>query len=480
VRRIVIFVGPTLSADEIQAILPNAEIFPPVEAGDLLRLSLESGDIVAIIDGYYFQRASVRHKEILSLLKRGVHVWGAASMGALRAAELAELGMRGFGRVFEGYMRGEIEGDDEVAVLHAPKEMDYRSHTEALVNIKHVCRHAVLSDILPRDAEKQIVDIAKELPFFERTYRTILDMAVERGLSLADAEAVRNLAGQDQLDLKKSDALELIHALSTPPSGPAIGLHEWSETTFSRNWEIGAKEAVIDGNIFIPNIDILTYLQIFGYNYPKIHYQILLEVFVRIASKSLDTDSAPPILSVLEQFRQSGREIDFPSTMGKDTASDAFSLIAQYMSTNYGFSEEGGLPESVNRWLRPAERTLAQAEKLTRVAIRLWSVPHGYDWRGPMIDHIKTQEFFVPLVRAVYFSQRINEALLRRHDYLNMHYVSGKQVIEWFMQRWELSEHEFEFEIRDRGFRSTPYFAFHALPYYLLDRFVGAPVVKGM
>src|SRR6185437_11071516 len=115
--RVLIFTGPTLDEDTIEELLPNAEIYPPVAAGDLLRLPLLPGDLVAIVDGFYFQSASVRHKEILALLQRGVHVWGAGSMGALRAAELAPFGMRGFGAVFQAYCQGTIDGDDEVAVL---------------------------------------------------------------------------------------------------------------------------------------------------------------------------------------------------------------------------------------------------------------------------------------------------------------------------------------------------------------------------
>ncbi|HET8845224.1 MAG TPA: TfuA-like protein, partial [Ktedonobacteraceae bacterium] len=82
--RILIFTGPTLDEETIDELLPDAEIYPPVAAGDLLRLSFQAGDVIAIIDGFYFQSASVRHKEILDLLQRGVHVWGAGSMGALR------------------------------------------------------------------------------------------------------------------------------------------------------------------------------------------------------------------------------------------------------------------------------------------------------------------------------------------------------------------------------------------------------------
>ena len=41
-----------------------------------------------IIDGSFQSQPAVRHKEILWALSRGIPVIGAASMGALRAAEL--------------------------------------------------------------------------------------------------------------------------------------------------------------------------------------------------------------------------------------------------------------------------------------------------------------------------------------------------------------------------------------------------------
>ena len=89
-----------------------------VTHGDLLRLGPVRGDVVVIIDGYYHQRASVRHKEILALLADGVAVLGCSSMGALRAAELATYGMVGNGAVYRMYVDGVLDADDEVALAH--------------------------------------------------------------------------------------------------------------------------------------------------------------------------------------------------------------------------------------------------------------------------------------------------------------------------------------------------------------------------
>src|SRR6185437_2270819 len=156
--RIVVFAGPTISQEQICTLVHAAEVHPPVASGDLLRLSLAPGDLAAIIDGFYFQSGAVRHKEILALLKQGVHVWGAASMGAMRAAELAPLGMRGFGSIFNAYAQGEIEGDD----------MGSAGLTEALVNIRYACAHAVSEGIISPEDSNCIVGAALALPFFER------------------------------------------------------------------------------------------------------------------------------------------------------------------------------------------------------------------------------------------------------------------------------------------------------------------------
>ena len=78
-----------------------------------------------IVDGYFDTVPSVWHKEILVAMQRGVHVFGASSMGALRAAELHPFGMVGIGQVYEWYRDGTIDADDEVAVAHGPAEFAF-------------------------------------------------------------------------------------------------------------------------------------------------------------------------------------------------------------------------------------------------------------------------------------------------------------------------------------------------------------------
>ena len=65
--------------------------------------------MIGLVDGRYEDIAAVWHKEILYAIEQGALVFGAASMGALRAAECADFGMIGVGAVFERYRSGELD-----------------------------------------------------------------------------------------------------------------------------------------------------------------------------------------------------------------------------------------------------------------------------------------------------------------------------------------------------------------------------------
>jgi hypothetical protein len=83
-----------------------------------------------MIDGVFHQSLAVWHKEIVFALLEGIVCIGAASMGALRAAELWRYGMIGVGKIFEMYRDGE-EDDSLVAMTFQPDT--FRPLTDALV-----------------------------------------------------------------------------------------------------------------------------------------------------------------------------------------------------------------------------------------------------------------------------------------------------------------------------------------------------------
>ncbi|EEE35743.1 TfuA domain protein, core [Rhodobacteraceae bacterium KLH11] len=173
---VVIFVGPTLRAEAVQEQLP-ATILPPVQQGDVYRVARDRPRAIGIIDGYFDGVPSVWHKEILWALEHGIPVYGSASMGALRAAELAEFGMIGVGRVFEDYLTGAIEDDDEVAVLHGPAELGFLPLSEPMVSIRATVDRAQTQGVLDPKAASALLGTAKDLHYRDRMWDRIIAAA---------------------------------------------------------------------------------------------------------------------------------------------------------------------------------------------------------------------------------------------------------------------------------------------------------------
>ncbi|RUX68847.1 hypothetical protein EN904_03020 [Mesorhizobium sp. M7A.F.Ca.CA.001.07.2.1] len=63
-----------------------------------MRAVLEGRKVIGLIDGLFESGPAVWHKEILFALDAGCRLLGAASMGALRAAECWQFGMIGIGK----------------------------------------------------------------------------------------------------------------------------------------------------------------------------------------------------------------------------------------------------------------------------------------------------------------------------------------------------------------------------------------------
>ena len=181
----IVFAGPTLPADAVAALLPEATVLPPARQGDIFRAVRAHRPIaLGLIDGVFLHEPAVWHREILSALHEGVHVFGAASMGALRAAELAPFGMRGVGRVFGAYRDGAwpgfsdaFEDDDEVAVIHAPAELGAAPLSDALVDLRDTLLAAEEACLLSRDERDALLVALKALAFPRRSLAALGDLA---------------------------------------------------------------------------------------------------------------------------------------------------------------------------------------------------------------------------------------------------------------------------------------------------------------
>jgi hypothetical protein len=238
---VIVFLGPTMRHDDARGIL-DASYRAPAIGGDIYAcLREEQPAAIAIIDGCFDTAPSVRHKEVLYALSQGVHVFGAASMGALRAAELHAFGMTGVGTIFEWFRSGRLEDDDEVAVLHAADDYGFRELSDAMVNIRAALGEAVIDGRVSRESEALLASLAKRRFYPDRRWP---DLIAEARGQVPDGEldALAQWLREARPNQKRADARALLRVLrdfcatERSPHQPSFELAAtpvWYETILS-------------------------------------------------------------------------------------------------------------------------------------------------------------------------------------------------------------------------------------------------------
>ncbi len=243
----VIFAGPSLPPRLRPAGEPLIEWRPPVRQGELYRAALARPAVIGIIDGYFEVVPTVWHKEILWAMAQGIHVFGAASIGALRAAELDVFGMRGIGEIYEAFRDGILEDDDEVAVLHGPEELGYPPLTEAMVNIRATLAEAVRGGVLAPELAARLSDIAKALFYKERTYEAVLKAAAASGLPAAALRDLIDWLPSSRIEQKRADAEAMLDAIRAHLAAAAPPLRVSYELAETVAWE-AARRRIAQSN----------------------------------------------------------------------------------------------------------------------------------------------------------------------------------------------------------------------------------------
>jgi hypothetical protein len=243
-----VFTGPTLSPDDLALQDEALWLRPPIRHGDLFDPQIEPGDTVVIIDGVYHQSPAVRHKEIIWALGRGVRVIGAASVGALRAAELHECGMIGVGAIWRAYVNGSLDGDDEVAVAQSTNG-DLRACTWPLVRVRQVVGMALSGDVIDAAQADRLISALADVYYAHRSLDAVR-LISRREVPPFTKWLTYELAADPHFgDVKRADALaavELARKLAATPVEPVEGLtwatrcfRQWANRFASQNTEHG-------------------------------------------------------------------------------------------------------------------------------------------------------------------------------------------------------------------------------------------------
>jgi hypothetical protein len=220
---VVIFAGPSLIPDD-HGNFPQFRFVGPAARGDILRcLQQDQPQYIGLIDGVFEDQPAVLHKELLEALATGVGVYGASSMGALRAAELHTFGMIGVGQIFRDYHDGTRVSDADVAVIHGPAALGHPPLSLPQVDV--VATLASLADRghLTRNEAQSIARISDALFYKTRTWDS-LAAAVTPAQTRATRLAA--LLKSAHVQAKRLDAIALLNRIAQdcrkapPPQRP--------------------------------------------------------------------------------------------------------------------------------------------------------------------------------------------------------------------------------------------------------------------
>jgi hypothetical protein len=304
-KKIVIFLGPSFPVAEAKEIL-DAIYLPPAKQSDLLSaVTTYQPDIIGLIDGVFLSLPSVWHKEILYAIEQGVAVYGASSMGALRAAETDTFGMVGVGEIYRMYASDELIDDDEVVTVHGPEDTGYCRLSEPMVNVRATFCRAKDEGIIDSNGCEQLTAIAKSIYFPERTFPAIFRKAAAAGISSEKLDEMATFVKTKYVDLKRQDAILLLETLrdlpeSLPQAKPNFSLirNQFFSNLYQRD------RTVLRNDITVPLGDIAGYAALHLPDFDEVNLHAANRALVQLLAEILSVEvSQEAVDKEIRRFR---------------------------------------------------------------------------------------------------------------------------------------------------------------------------------
>jgi hypothetical protein len=455
VPRVCVFAGPSLSAADVQdafgGVAAEVTVLPPIEQGDILRLAVTLPDVIGIVDGTFFHAPAVLHREILFALERGVRVLGAASIGALRAAELDRFGMEGIGAVYRAYRTGTLESDDEVAVLHGSAADAYRPLTEALITIRHNLRLARRRCVISASAAAAALRAARGLHFTRRTHAALL--AAVPGDERA---AFARFLECEAVDLKRRDARLLVRTIARRVAGrapwpPQVGVRLNQTSLFQQYWREYAGRDV-DGRYVVDDL-ALKLARLLSPSSRSLHAQVSRRCLAldEAAERGLAPAATPRLLA---RFRRARR-------LRSDSAVHAWcrrrglswqELVQTLRDRDLEARLRARPHVSVSRGSRIASAVAARTGIPADVLTRPLLVYPGVPWLEILTRELKFRGRFTATVGMAGRILRHNDDVFQRHPWLAGAPVRRALLIGLLARRWRVRTDQVEPEMLARGF----------------------------
>jgi hypothetical protein len=352
-----------------------------------------------------FERTpAVWHKEILFALSEGIHVYGAASMGALRAAELDRFGMQGVGDVYRAYAEGMLEDDDEVAVAHSDAEHRFRALSDSMVDVRATLEKAVADRVVEERTAAAIVARVKATFYAERVLLAALDREDE------EQERLRSWLPEGRVRRKRDDALALLRIVE---SDLAAGLDPFRPTWTlqrTRYWEDARRTVELAGQSRTDPLPAVTADE---------------ELEAVLDEVRLDPDSHARLL---ERSLLTALARNAAAAVGVDASSWAHQTALDEERRRRGLLE----PEDVEAWLE--ERGLRRAELpavARRLAVLRWARDaHRDSVAGEMALTVRSDDLYADLAARAARKREVLASL----PIVEGSRVDDNEVVLWYFR----------------------------------------------
>jgi hypothetical protein len=166
-----IFAGPSLFNTGLNAVNTQGIFWrPPARRGDIEQLVVgcKAPGIIGLADGTFHSYPSVGHVELRDALEAGWRIYGLCSMRAIRASEMAHMGMTPWGEVARLFCSDRTLADDEVALVHGA-EAPYVPLSETMLHLREFCARTREAGLLTEVQADVILDSLRQRWYGDRT-----------------------------------------------------------------------------------------------------------------------------------------------------------------------------------------------------------------------------------------------------------------------------------------------------------------------
>lgn len=316
--KIVVFLGPSLPVAEARAVLDATYLPPAAQADFISAVTTYHPEVIGLIDGMFLQHLSVWHKEILYALERGIRVYGASSIGALRAAETAAFGMVGVGEVYRMYAGRELVDDDEVALAHGHAADGFRKLSEPMVNIRATFRAAQAAGLLDEAQLGTLLGLAKAIYFPERTFPLIFREAAAAGVPAAVIGAMEAFVRTSYVDIKRADAIRLLETLRDLPRDEPASRPAFSFATTRLYEALHERDrTVLHDGMAVPLVSVAHYAALHLEDWDELNFHALNRALVGVLAEIIGFE--PPLEAVESECRRfrRGRQLEDDAALGE-------------------------------------------------------------------------------------------------------------------------------------------------------------------